>query len=119
LTNAVKFTPPGGRIVVDARVVESGRFVLVVSDTGIGMAAEDIPTALTPFSQVGDIMTRKNDGTGLGLPLVKALINAHGGTFELESELGSGTTATISFPARRVVDHDAMRPNAKYETSAA
>ena len=104
LSNAVKFTPKGGRVTVDARVDEAGRFVLAVSDTGIGMAAENIPKALTPFSQVASDLARDHQGTGLGLPLVNSLVEAHGGTLELESKLGVGTSATIWFPAERVVD---------------
>jgi PAS domain S-box-containing protein len=104
LSNAVKFTPAGGRIAVDARIDEAGRFVVAVSDTGIGMAAKDIPTALTPFRQVESYLTRKHAGTGLGLPLVNSLAEAHDGNLTLESEPGVGTTATIAFPPERVID---------------
>jgi len=104
LSNAVKFTPTGGRVTVDAATDEAGRFILTVSDTGIGIAAEDIPKALSPFSQVENYLTRERQGTGLGLPLVNSLVEAHGGTLALESKFGIGTTATIVFPAERVVD---------------
>ena len=102
LSNAVKFTPEGGKIQVRAAVEESGRLALSVSDTGIGMRPEDIPIALTPFRQVDNSLTRKHGGTGLGLPLVKSLIELHGGTLTIDSEPGTGTRVTLHFPAYRV-----------------
>ncbi len=107
LSNAVKFTPAGGKVTVRAEIEESGCFVLSVSDTGIGIDADDIPKVFKPFSQVDGSLSRKHDGTGLGLPLVKSLVEVHGGTIELESELGNGTIITIRFPAERVLDGDA------------
>lgn len=103
LSNAVKFTPEGGCIAVDARVENDGCFAISISDTGIGIAAENIPKALSAFSQVENYLTREQPGTGLGLPLVKSLVEAHAGTLGLESELGRGTTATVRFPAERVI----------------
>jgi PAS domain S-box-containing protein len=102
LSNAIKFTPPNGQATINATIDEAGRMVITVSDTGIGMAAEDIPKAMDAFGQVANFLTRDHQGTGLGLPLVNSLVEAHGGTLELESELGSGTTATVTFPAERV-----------------
>ncbi len=101
LSNAIKFTPVGGKGTVHAEIDEDGCFAISVTDTGIGIDADDIPKMFTPFSQVDDSLTRKQEGTGLGLPLVKSLVEKHGGTIELESELGRGTTATIRFPAGR------------------
>ena len=102
LSNAVKFTPEGGRVAVGAELRGDGSLAISVDDTGIGIAAENIPRALAPFSQVDSSLSRRYEGTGLGLPLVKSLIELHGGTLELESEEGKGTLAAIVFPADRV-----------------
>ena len=102
LSNAVKFTPEGGRVAVGAELRSDGSLAVSVDDTGIGIAPENIPRALAPFSQVDSSLTRRYEGTGLGLPLVKSLIELHGGTLQLESEEGKGTVATIVFPAERV-----------------
>lgn len=97
LTNAVKFTNAGGRISVTARD-ETNHVYIVVNDTGIGMNNEGLMKALTKFSQVDSVLTREQEGTGLGLPIAKELIELHGGTLELESELGVGTTVTVILP---------------------
>jgi len=102
LSNAVKFTRPGGRISVTARSTAEG-IEFAVADTGIGMTAEHISVALTPFGQVANELTRDHDGTGLGLPLVKSLAELHGAALRIESVLGGGTTARVVFPARRTV----------------
>ena len=101
LSNAVKFTPDGGRVAVQAERRGDGSLAVSVDDTGIGMAPENIPRALAPFSQVESPLTRRHEGTGLGLPLVKSLIELHGGTLQLESQEGKGTLATVVFPAER------------------
>ena len=80
-----------------------GGFVIQVIDSGSGIAPEDMATAMTPFGQVDSALSRKYEGTGLGLPLTKALAELHGATLELKSELGAGTTATVRFPAERIV----------------
>jgi two-component system cell cycle sensor histidine kinase PleC len=95
LSNAVKFTPQGGSVAVAAAIDERG-IAIVVRDTGIGMAQRDIPKALMPFGQVHNPQT-SHEGTGLGLPLAKKLVELQGGTFEIESELGIGTVVTIRF----------------------
>jgi signal transduction histidine kinase len=102
VSNAIKFTPAGGRIEVAAR---SGaeHIIIEVTDTGIGIAPEDLATALAPFGQVDSKLTRRFGGTGLGLPLTKALVELHGGRFELHSALGAGTTARILLPPARLV----------------
>jgi signal transduction histidine kinase len=74
-----------------------------VRDTGIGMAPEDIPRALEPFGQIDSRLARKYEGTGLGLPLSKALVELHGGKLEIESEPGVGTTVTVLLPPERIV----------------
>jgi two-component system, cell cycle sensor histidine kinase PleC len=103
LANAVKFTPIGGNVHVNVYRNAKGGIVLTVKDTGIGMAAADIPKAMQPFGQLGDVHTRNRPGTGLGLPIVRSLVELHEGKFHLASEIGVGTSAEISFPARRVV----------------
>jgi signal transduction histidine kinase len=97
LSNAVKFTPSGGRIAVEAREWEEG-VRIDVSDSGIGMAEENIPKALEPFGQISNTLTRAHEGTGLGLPLSKSLVELHGGRFSIVSTLDAGTTVTIIFP---------------------
>jgi signal transduction histidine kinase len=99
LSNAIKFTREGGGINVD--VFRRGDSVgISVSDTGTGVREEDIPTMLEPFGQLENGDTGNGDsGTGLGLPLTKELAELHGGTLEVESALGSGTTVTIFLPA--------------------
>lgn len=99
LSNAVKFTPAGGRVVVEARPDRAaGEVILAVRDTGIGMAPEDIPRALEMFTQIGNAMTRRYEGTGIGLPLAKALVELHGGRLEIDSRPGEGTLVTIRLP---------------------
>jgi len=101
LSNAIKFTPPGGRVLLKVQADLRGSLVFRVEDTGIGMAPEDLPKALSQFGQIDSDLNRRYEGTGLGLPLTNALANLHGGTMDLESELGSGTRVTIKFPAAR------------------
>ncbi len=103
LSNAVKFTPPGGRIEVSAWLDRDGAYFLQVTDSGIGIAADDIPKALARFEQIEGQHSRRFDGTGLGLPLTKALVELHGGSFWLESEVGDGTTVRIRFPETRTI----------------
>ncbi len=108
LSNAVKFTGAGGRIVIEAGLERDGGLSLVVRDSGIGIAAEDLPKIMQPFHQADGSLSRTYEGTGLGLPLVKSLVDLHGGTLTIESTLGVGTTVTVRFPAARVV-RDAER----------
>jgi signal transduction histidine kinase len=107
VTNAVKFTPAHGRVTVRAQRRRDGRFAIEVADTGIGMRPQDIDVALTPFAQVENVMTRRQEGTGLGLPIVKALVGLHGGELVIRSEPGSGTTVTALFPRSRVIEQKA------------
>lgn len=101
VSNSVKFTPRGGTITLAARRGAHGGLELSVCDTGIGIGAEDLPRALTPFGQVDSNLSRRYVGTGLGLPLTKSLVECHGGTMEISSTVGTGTTVTIRFPAER------------------
>lgn len=103
LSNAVKFTPPGGRVRAICLREESGALRLTIQDTGIGMRAQDIPRALEPFGQIDSALARRFEGTGLGLPLTKKLVDLHGGTLELRSEPGKGTSAIVRFPPARCV----------------
>jgi PAS domain S-box-containing protein len=100
-SNAVKFTPTGGRISVSAALALSGETVISVADTGIGMAPEDVPRALQPFGQIDNSLARPHGGTGLGLPLAQRLVELHGGSMTIDSELGKGTTVTIVLPRER------------------
>jgi signal transduction histidine kinase len=101
LTNAVKFTPRGGNIEVDASRDETG-LTISVRDTGIGIAKSDLVRVLQPFVQADNELSRRHEGTGLGLTLVNSMITMHGGSFHLESEIGIGTTAILNFPPERV-----------------
>ena len=102
LSNAVKFTPEGGEIRISS-ALKNGGLAICVSDSGIGMAPEDIPKAMTPFGQVDSKVRRKQEGTGLGLPLAKQLVELHGGTFAIESTINVGTTVTFVLPAERLL----------------
>jgi signal transduction histidine kinase len=99
LSNALKFTEPGSSIVLSVFRRGDGGVSIEVADTGVGMKPEDIPKALAVFSQVDDGHARRHEGTGLGLPIVKSLIELHGGTLSLTSEKGRGTTVRLDFPA--------------------
>ena len=99
LSNAVKFTPEGGTITMSAAL--NGEAVVVsVADTGIGIAAEDQEAIFEEFRQVGDDYARKREGTGLGLALARRLVDLHGGTLSVQSELGKGSTFTFTIPVR-------------------
>ncbi len=106
LTNAVKFTLPGGEVTVDAFCNQTGEIVIAIADTGVGIAKEDIPIALEPFGQVRQSPQQTHEGTGLGLSLARGLMERHGGSLELSSKPGDGTTVTLTFPAFRSVIAD-------------
>ncbi|MCE9522853.1 MAG: hypothetical protein K8S25_10530 [Alphaproteobacteria bacterium] len=106
LSNAMKFTPRTGAIAVTAGLRLDGGVTLTVRDTGVGIAAADIPRALAVYSQVVDPAVRKREGTGLGLPIVNALVKLHGGSLQLESEVGIGTTISLRFPFERSLGCD-------------
>jgi PAS domain S-box-containing protein len=103
LANAVKFSDPGGTVVVRSAFDARGDLAIAVIDEGIGMAPEEIPIALTPFRQVNAGLQRKYEGTGLGLPIAKELVEMHGGALVIDSAPGAGTTVTILLPAARVM----------------
>jgi signal transduction histidine kinase len=103
LSNAIKFTPRGGRIRISATAEARDGFVFTVSDTGIGIASADIERVLQPFGQVDSALSRRSEGAGLGLPLTKSLVELHGGSLRIDSELGGGTTVTVRLPGRRII----------------
>ncbi len=103
LSNALKFTPPGGDVRVSSDVDPfNGDLRLMVSDSGIGIAPKDIEKVFSAFGQVESSLSRRFEGTGLGLPLSVALVELHGGKLELESTVGVGTKITVRLPARRL-----------------
>jgi two-component system cell cycle sensor histidine kinase PleC len=102
LSNAIKFTAAGGSVQVRASNGVQGELCVEVIDDGIGMSREHQRIALTPFGQVSGNLDRRYQGTGLGLPLVKSLIELHGGRLEIQSELGQGTRVGLCFPAFRI-----------------
>lgn len=108
LSNAVKFTPNDGKIVITARINQEGQFILSVSDNGTGIEEHKLKEVLNPFKQVDGSYSRTHEGTGLGLALVKAFVELHGGELVLDSEWGSGTTVTAIFPKERVADVDEL-----------
>jgi len=102
MSNSIRFSPQGGEVRVSAFRLDDG-LALSVADTGIGMAINDIPKALERFGQLDADVSRKHHGVGLGLPLAQHLVELHGGKLRIASELGVGTTVTVTFPARRIV----------------
>ena len=103
LSNAIKFSPEGGSVAVRAARGPEGSVLLSVADSGIGIAEDDIPSVLKPFSQVESAFSRSHEGTGLGLPLAKSFIEAHGGRLEIDSTVGRGTRVTLHIPAQRAI----------------
>jgi signal transduction histidine kinase len=104
VTNAIKFSSDGGRIDIVCRADQESGLSITVIDTGIGIPSNDIGRVLEAFEQVDSSLSRKQQGTGLGLPLVRAMMELHGGLFELTSTVGVGTQAKITFPPDRLVD---------------
>ncbi|MCZ6742017.1 MAG: PAS-domain containing protein, partial [Alphaproteobacteria bacterium] len=111
LSNAIKFTPEGGKVTLKMWSQPGTGHVLQVIDTGIGVALNDIPKILKPFIQIENALSRKHQGTGLGLPLCKSLIELHGGYLDFQSKLGVGSTVTIRFPKERVVSAEGSTTN--------
>jgi signal transduction histidine kinase len=103
LSNAVKFTGEGGLVEIRVERVADGVDV-VVQDNGEGIPADKLPVIMEPFGQAESTYARSHGGVGLGLPIVKSLVELHGGRFTIESEYGRGTTARLHLPANRVVD---------------
>jgi signal transduction histidine kinase len=106
LSNAIKFTPPGGRIDMSFAGRTDGAVVITVADSGIGMSSDEIGLAFEPFGRAGGKFAVSAQGTGLGLPIARALVRLHGGELSLTSTPGGGTTVTVVFPP----DANALRP---------
>lgn len=118
LSNAIKFTPDGGMITLSQETDSAGRLRISITDTGVGLDDNEIIKALSPFGQVETSLSRSTSGAGLGLTLVKSLMELHGGGLELVSQKGIGTTATIVFPKKRVALKIASTRKNDDETSA-
>jgi two-component system cell cycle sensor histidine kinase PleC len=103
LSNAIKFTPQGGEIWIKAGWTASGGQYLSVRDTGPGIPEEEIPVVMSSFGQGTNAIKSAEQGAGLGLPIVKGLIDLHGGSFTLRSKLREGTEVIVTFPAERVM----------------
>ena len=103
VSNAIKFTPPGGDIRVDVGSLADGGVVLRVTDTGPGMTTEEIGIALTRFGRVRNAMTQQEEGSGLGLTIVRQLCVLQGLAFQLRSHPGAGTCASVTFPPNLVI----------------
>ncbi|HSG95199.1 MAG TPA: HAMP domain-containing sensor histidine kinase [Afifellaceae bacterium] len=103
LSNALKFTPPGGEIIIKVGRTQSGGQYVSVRDNGPGIAKDEIPVVLSAFGQGSVSIKNAEQGTGLGIPIVQALIHLHGGNFTLRSQIGVGTEAIATLPAKRVV----------------
>ena len=103
VSNAIKFTLAGGQVIVSTALEERGEVTLRIRDTGIGMSEKDVETALMPFRQVATSSKHRSDGTGLGLPLTKALVEANRASFLIDSAVGQGTLIRVTFPSTRVL----------------
>lgn len=102
MTNAVRYTPPGGHIHATVAVTPEGQAVVSVSDNGIGIDKKDLPRLTERFYRVDKSRSRNTGGTGLGLAIVKHVLLHHNAQMKIESELGKGSTFTVVFPAERV-----------------
>ncbi|MGA7530495.1 MAG: PAS domain-containing protein [Pseudolabrys sp.] len=103
LSNSIKFTGAGGQVIVSTALTDDQEVVLRVRDTGSGMSEKDLETALEPFRQVATVAHWGSSGTGLGLPIIKALVEANHARFRIASEVGSGTLVEVAFPTTRVL----------------
>jgi signal transduction histidine kinase len=116
LSNAIKFTPTAGSIWFGCRLEADGSLSLVIKDSGLGMTEDEIHRALEPFKQVPNALSRRREGTGLGLPIAAQLMELHGGSLTIESHPGQGTTVSVQFPAWRVhttTDPESLKPPAQ------
>lgn len=103
MSNAVKFTPPGGRLTLRAELIAPQGLQIAVTDTGIGMTPEEVDVALEQFGQIDNDLSRQHDGTGLGLPIARSLAELHGGRLDVESKKDVGTTVALWLPMSRIV----------------
>jgi signal transduction histidine kinase len=100
ISNALKFTRKGGSVTIKAASGADGGVMVMVRDTGVGMSDEDMAVALTPFGQVDSSHARWREGTGLGLPIARALVQLHGGGLQIRSRKGTGTEVAVVLPPR-------------------
>ena len=112
LSNAVKFTPEGGTIKVLGNITQAGDLEILIIDNGIGIPKEMLDVVMQPFAQVNSHTAREFEGTGLGLPICKSLLELHDGTLSIQSEQGEGTTVTITLPKERLVSYQEEALNA-------
>jgi signal transduction histidine kinase len=117
LSNSVKFTPSGGVVEIAVELAPDGDLLLIVADTGVGFDLVDLPRALAPFGQVDTSLTRRYQGTGLGLPLVNSLTQLHGGRLEIDSKPDQGTRVVVRLPASRVISAGLTERSALAEPS--
>ena len=110
LSNAIKFTEADGEVSLRVSCDKDNAYVFLITDTGIGIAPEDVPKALSQFGQVDSTLSRQHAGTGLGLPLTRALVELHGGSLDLQSQPDVGTTVTVRFPVDRTDHHQRPLP---------
>lgn len=103
LSNAVKFTPQGGAVTLNTFVEANGKFGMRIQDTGIGIEEQNIDKVFAPFVQIESALSRSYEGTGLGLPLSKNIMELHGGQLSLQSQIGKGTTVIATFPKERLI----------------
>ena len=103
LSNATKFNRDGGEISVRVKSRDDNGIAIVVNDTGCGFELDETNTALMPFRRIENPITKKTPGTGLGLPIVQALMTLHNGRLDIKSEIHVGTTITLEFPAERIL----------------
>jgi signal transduction histidine kinase len=103
VSNAIKFTSAGGEVHITAGLLPDGGIIVQIKDTGIGMTEDEIHVALTPFGQVDGSLTRWREGTGLGLPIARALVELHGGSVHIKSVKSKGTEVSIVLPGRHQV----------------
>jgi two-component system cell cycle sensor histidine kinase PleC len=103
ISNAIKFNKPGGRVDVTAEATRNGGVVITITDTGVGMSGEEVEIAMRPFGQVDGARTRWREGTGLGLPIARTLIELHGGVLDVRSAPNEGTQVIVTLPAAHMV----------------
>ncbi|MBU2582488.1 MAG: HAMP domain-containing histidine kinase [Alphaproteobacteria bacterium] len=103
LSNAIKFTHPGGQVKISATRLKDEAVAIFISDTGVGMSPDELEIAKQPFGQVDGSRTRWREGTGLGIPITQSLVELHGGEFDIRSQKDHGTEVTILLPSRHVV----------------
>lgn len=111
LSNAVKFTPDHGDVSIQVRMSDEGGVVIRVQDTGCGIPKDKISHVMEPFGQADHVFSRSHDGVGLGLSLTKSLMQLHGGSIEIDSEQGTGTSVTVTFPPHRSRAHQGASAN--------